>query len=205
MSWWTVNQYWTGAQNIAESEPLITCYVGAAPHFKKCVIAPGHTLEEVMERVDAMEEYDRDTMAAENQDLRRRIAALCAKKVEDHSHRATHSSPALTAREGEAMVQRYEASRYSGMIPSSVGGWVKYTDYAALAERVRVLEECLGSLMSFIDKGMLVRDVSRDYEQGWYLKMLPLIRALSKAKALLAQPAQSGETDKQAPIGGAQR
>ena len=37
--WWTVNQYWTGAQNIAESEPLITCYVGAAPHFKKCVIA----------------------------------------------------------------------------------------------------------------------------------------------------------------------
>ena len=93
---------------------------------------------------------------------------------------------ALTAREGEAMVQRYEASRYSGMIPSSVGGWVKYTDYAALAERVRVLEEAL--------RVLLAATPQEECEADCDVSNCPWMQA----KALLAQPAQSGDTDKQA-------
>lgn len=58
----------------------------------------------------------------------------------------------------------------------------------AAGERERErLREALSEIMQLITDGKLVRDTSRDAEQGWAMQMIPFMRTLSKANALLAR------------------
>jgi hypothetical protein len=45
----------------------------------------------------------------------------------------------------------------------------------------------LKSIMSHLDSGVLVRDVSRDGEPGWAIRMLPLVGDLQSAAVAIAK------------------
>lgn len=45
----------------------------------------------------------------------------------------------------------------------------------------------LKSIFGFFESGEFVRDTSRDFEDGWHLRMLPLMTSLVDAKAALAK------------------
>jgi hypothetical protein len=47
--------------------------------------------------------------------------------------------------------------------------------------------EALKSILGFFDSGEFVRDTSHDFEQGWHLKMIPMVKALADANAALAK------------------
>lgn len=46
--------------------------------------------------------------------------------------------------------------------------------------RIALLEEALRELYQLVESGVLVRDISKDHENGWSMKMLDLIRVLKK-------------------------
>jgi hypothetical protein len=58
------------------------------------------------------------------------------------------------------------------------GVWVK-------AEVARAMYEALKAIIGFFESGEFVRDTSRDFEQGWHLKMLPVVKSIADAQAAL--------------------
>lgn len=57
-----------------------------------------------------------------------------------------------------------------------------------LGREVERLREALRDLFALMDEGFLVRDISRDAEPDWALKMIPFVQRLQKAKAALGEP-----------------
>ena len=45
--------------------------------------------------------------------------------------------------------------------------------------------EALKAIIGFFESGEFVRDTSRDFEQGWHLKMLPVVKSIADAQAAL--------------------
>jgi hypothetical protein len=45
--------------------------------------------------------------------------------------------------------------------------------------------EALKAVIGFFESGEFVRDTSRDFEQGWHLKMLPVVKSIADAQAAL--------------------
>jgi hypothetical protein len=45
----------------------------------------------------------------------------------------------------------------------------------------------LKAVLGFFDSGEFVRDTSHDYEQGWHLKMIPVVKSLSDANTAIAK------------------
>ena len=44
----------------------------------------------------------------------------------------------------------------------------------------------LEAILGYFDSGIFVRDTTRDYEDGWHLKMIPVVKSLGDAQAALA-------------------
>ncbi len=61
-------------------------------------------------------------------------------------------------------------------------------DLAALTLRNETLVKSLTNLMALIDEGVLVRDISRDAESSWHMRMLALVNVLAEARAALKVP-----------------
>ncbi len=49
------------------------------------------------------------------------------------------------------------------------------------------LRTALTNLMALIDEGVLVRDISRDVESSWHMRMLGLVKVLAEARAALGE------------------
>lgn len=49
------------------------------------------------------------------------------------------------------------------------------------------LREALHEVFALIDAGVFVRDVSRDADPDWCLKMIPFVQRLKKARAALGE------------------
>jgi hypothetical protein len=45
----------------------------------------------------------------------------------------------------------------------------------------------LKAILSFFESGDFVRDVSHDFEQGWHLRMIPVVKSLADANAAIAK------------------
>jgi hypothetical protein len=54
-----------------------------------------------------------------------------------------------------------------------------------LKESIRIKDEALSKLISRMDDGTLVRDVSRDHEENWHLRMIELVKDLAFVKEAL--------------------
>lgn len=52
------------------------------------------------------------------------------------------------------------------------------------------LVEALKAIFKAMDDGLLVRDVSRDHQESWALRQLPLVRTLQQAQDALAKAVQ---------------
>jgi succinate dehydrogenase/fumarate reductase flavoprotein subunit len=52
--------------------------------------------------------------------------------------------------------------------------------------------EVLAALIKLIEDGTLVRDISRDAEDGWAFRQVPLVKAVSDARALLDRTEAQG-------------
>ena len=48
------------------------------------------------------------------------------------------------------------------------------------------LVKALKAILGFFESGEFVRDTSGDFEQGWHLKMLPVVKSLADARAAIA-------------------
>ena len=55
--------------------------------------------------------------------------------------------------------------------------------YAAAPDLYKALKEITG----FFESGEFVRDTSRDFEQGWHLKMLPVVKSIVDAQAAISK------------------
>jgi hypothetical protein len=69
---------------------------------------------------------------------------------------------------------------YYPWVPASEADW---NLIAAAPELYAALKAVLG----FFESGEFVRDTSHDFEQGWHLKMIPVVKSLSDANAALAK------------------
>ena len=47
--------------------------------------------------------------------------------------------------------------------------------------------EALKAVIGFFESGEFVRDTSRDFEQGWHLKMLPVVKSIVDAQAAISK------------------
>lgn len=56
------------------------------------------------------------------------------------------------------------------------------------AETEKQLRDVLESVLSLIDSGWLIRDISHDHEEGWAIKQLGPVRDLGKARELIDNP-----------------
>ncbi len=65
-------------------------------------------------------------------------------------------------------------------------------NYDALKARVAQLEEALKQFMSWLESGLLVRDITHDYQFDWPLKMMQFVNELNKIQALLKTEAANG-------------
>ena len=70
--------------------------------------------------------------------------------------------------------------RYYPWVPDNETDW---SLIAATPEMFAALKAVLG----FFDSGEFVRDTTHDFEQGWHLKMIPVVKSLSDANAALAK------------------
>jgi hypothetical protein len=60
--------------------------------------------------------------------------------------------------------------------------------YAAAPDMYEALKEITG----FFESGEFVRDTSRDFEQGWHLKMLSVVKSLADAQAAIDKADKEG-------------
>jgi len=70
--------------------------------------------------------------------------------------------------------------QYYPWVPNNEADW---NLIAAAPELFAALKAVLG----FFDSGEFVRDISRDFEQGWHLKMIPVVKSLADAKDAIAK------------------
>lgn len=52
-------------------------------------------------------------------------------------------------------------------------------------EEIARMKAALRGVLDLIDKGVLVRDTSRDHEPEWAMRMVPLLMAIQSAKVSL--------------------
>lgn len=60
-------------------------------------------------------------------------------------------------------------------------------NYGKLFAAAPELYEALKEILGFFESGEFIRDTSRDFEQGWHLKMIPVVKSLADANAALAK------------------
>ena len=58
--------------------------------------------------------------------------------------------------------------QYYPWVPSSQADW-------ALISAAPEMFEALKTILGFFDSGEFIRDTNSDFEQGWHLRMLPVV------------------------------
>ena len=58
---------------------------------------------------------------------------------------------------------------------------------ASLIASAPDMYDALKAILGFFESGEFVRDTSNDFEQGWHLRMIPVVKSIADAKDALAK------------------